>query len=551
MVQFFKRYKPELLIAAGGIILFMPFIGALHLFDWDEINFAESAREMILTGDYLTVRIDFIPFWEKPPLFIWLQVVSMKVFGINEFAARFPNTVCGIVALIVLFRLGRKIYDQQFGYLWVLAYAGSLLPFLYFKSGIIDPWFNLFTFLGLVQFILMLHAESGKERYYRVILSAVYVGLAVLTKGPAGLLLFLLTVAAFWIINRFRLRTGWKEIMVFFLVTLLVGSIWFIIQAISGNYQLIVDFIAYQVRLFRTEDAGHGGFLLYHPVVIFLGVFPASVLALKSFKRNYYDGSLQKKFKIWMIVLLVVVLALFSAVSTKIVHYSSLAYFPVTYLAAYTVYKIINNHIRRFGWINLLIIFIGSVYALLLIACPFIMNKKDLIISSGRIKDMFTIGNLQANVSWSGWEAVTGIVFITGLIVFLILIRYHRMIHAYVLLFLNVTLFLCLALIFIAPRIEGYSQNALIEFCKERQNEDCYIKTLGMKSYAHLFYAAKKYPVRPETRDNQWLLEGETDKPAYFIVRNKNARGYLDRYQQLYLYREKNGFVFLRRDPVR
>jgi 4-amino-4-deoxy-L-arabinose transferase-like glycosyltransferase len=550
-VKLLRRYIPELLIATGGIILFIPFIGALHLFDWDEINFAESAREMILTGDYLTVRIDFIPFWEKPPLFIWFQVLSMKVFGINEFAARFPNTVCGIVTMIVLFRLGRKIYDQQFGYLWVLAYTGSLLPFLYFKSGIIDPWFNLFIFIGLVQFILMLQAEPGKERYYRVILSAVYAGLAILTKGPVGLLLFFLTVAAFWMINRFRLRIVWKEIMTFVVVSALVGSIWFIIQAVSGNYQLIVDFIAYQVRLFRTEDAGHGGFLLYHPVVLFLGVFPASVLALKSFKRNYYDDGLQKKFKIWMIILLIVVLVVFSAVRTKIVHYSSLAYFPVTYLAAYTGYKIINNHMRRFGWINLLVILIGTLYAMLIIASPFIMNNIEWIISSGRIKDVFAIGNLQADVRWSGWESVTGFVFIIGLMVFLILIRNHRMIQSYIFMFLNVTLFLYLALIFFTPRIEGYSQNALIEFCKERKNEDCYVKTLGMKSYAHLFYAAKKYPVRPESRDNHWLLEGGIDKPAYFIVRNKNAQEYLDRYRQVYLYREKNGFVFLKRDPVR
>ena len=61
-----------------GIIVFaalflLPFLGSVHLFDCDEINYAESAREMIVTGDYLTVQIDFEPFPEKPPLFFWLQ----------------------------------------------------------------------------------------------------------------------------------------------------------------------------------------------------------------------------------------------------------------------------------------------------------------------------------------------------------------------------------------------------------------------------------------------------------------------------------------------
>src|SRR4030043_2293327 len=126
----------NLAIAVASLALFVPFIGGVHLFDWDEINFAESAREMILTDDYLTVRINFLPFWEKPPLFIWFQVLSMKIFGISEFAARFPNAVCGTVTLMILFNIGRKLYDEKFSLLWVISYACSILPFVYFKSGI-------------------------------------------------------------------------------------------------------------------------------------------------------------------------------------------------------------------------------------------------------------------------------------------------------------------------------------------------------------------------------------------------------------------------------
>ena len=131
-----------------GAVLFLPGLGSVHLFDWDEINFAESAREMIVTGDYMTVQINFEPFWEKPPLFIWMQVLSMKIFGINEFAARFPNAICGIVTMLVLFNIGTRLKNERFGLLWVFVYIASLTPFFYFKSGIIDPWFNLFIFLN-------------------------------------------------------------------------------------------------------------------------------------------------------------------------------------------------------------------------------------------------------------------------------------------------------------------------------------------------------------------------------------------------------------------
>ena len=111
--SFFQKGR-GLFVVLIGLILFLPGLGSVHLFDWDEINFAESAREMILTGNYLDVQINFETFWEKPPLFIWMQVLSMKIFGINEFAARFPNAIAGIVALFVLFNMGKKLKDSTF-----------------------------------------------------------------------------------------------------------------------------------------------------------------------------------------------------------------------------------------------------------------------------------------------------------------------------------------------------------------------------------------------------------------------------------------------------
>src|SRR4249920_2672941 len=114
-------------IVAAGAFFFLPFLGAVHLFDWDEINFAESAREMLATGNFTRVQIDYQPFWEKPPLFFWLQAASMSVFGVNEFAARFPNAVIGIITLITFFLIGRKLYDEKFGMLWVLSMLGSFL----------------------------------------------------------------------------------------------------------------------------------------------------------------------------------------------------------------------------------------------------------------------------------------------------------------------------------------------------------------------------------------------------------------------------------------
>ncbi|MDZ4847340.1 MAG: glycosyltransferase family 39 protein, partial [Chitinophagales bacterium] len=153
LLSLVSHLPASLFIILTGAVLFIPFLGRVHLFDWDEINFAESAREMLVTGNYARVQIDFQPFWEKPPLYFWLQTLSMKLFGVNEFAARFPNAVCGILTLSLLFFFGKKYFDTTFAWLWVFAFTGSFLPHFYFKSGIIDPWFNLFIFSGVALLI--------------------------------------------------------------------------------------------------------------------------------------------------------------------------------------------------------------------------------------------------------------------------------------------------------------------------------------------------------------------------------------------------------------
>ena len=270
----FKAQRPILIqtaIIVFGILFFIPFIGSVHLFDWDEINFAESAREMIESGDYLTVQINYQPFWEKPPLFNWMQVVSLKLFGVNEFAARFPNAICGIITLLILFNIGRKIYDLKFGLLWILSYAGSILPFFYFKFGIIDPWFNLFIFLGVYFVIIFNQAQNDQQRLILIGLSAFSLGVAILTKGPVAFLIWFLTCLVYFISKKGKFRLKISEFTVFVLTLLVIGGFWFLILIINGHSNIIVDFIEYQIRLFSTKGAKHGGFFLYHFVILFFG----------------------------------------------------------------------------------------------------------------------------------------------------------------------------------------------------------------------------------------------------------------------------------------
>ena len=230
--------KNNILITIAAFILFVPFLGAVHLFDWDEINFAECAREMIVSHDFFSVKINFQPFWEKPPLFIWMQALSMSIFGINEFAARLPNAICGIITLLVLYNIGRKLVDDKFGLVWVLAYAGSFLPHFYFKSGIIDPWFNLFIYLGIYYFFLFTNNKSSRL----LIFSALFIGLGVLTKGPVAVLVFGLCAGVYWISRRFQPFMSWKQIIIYTLSVISVGGLWFLMLVLTGNSAIIKEF---------------------------------------------------------------------------------------------------------------------------------------------------------------------------------------------------------------------------------------------------------------------------------------------------------------------
>jgi len=503
---------------------------------------------MLLTGQWSRVMVDFQPFWEKPPLFIWMQALSMQIWGVEEFAARLPNAICGIVTLVVLFRIGSRLYDNCFGWLWVLAYAGSFLPHFYFKSGIIDPFFNLFMFLGIYWLLRMTGPQErtlAQTRHYSI-LAGVFVGLAVLTKGPVGLLLPGLTALGFWAYMRFKPLFYWSHVGLFLLFTLLVSSAWYGLETAKNGIWFLKEFIVYQIHLLSQEGAGHGGPFYYHLVVLLIGCFPASVLAMGGLHHYGRLTRLQHQFKTVMVLLLTVVLAVFSIVETKIVHYSSLAYFPLTFLAAQFAYHQSREAVVHWrAYQSLLLVLIGSVLIIAFTVLPFIGRNPEMILPY--IQGEFARGNLQAEVAWSGWEALPGIFYLLVIITaFVLILRRSQPLTGFVVLFAGTLIVIQGALYTILPRIERYTQHAAIEFYQGLQGKDVYVEVLGFKSYAHLFYQRKQPENASAKIDKKWLLEGAIDKPAYFVVKNHDLADYYPARDLQLLYR-KNGFVFLKR----
>jgi 4-amino-4-deoxy-L-arabinose transferase-like glycosyltransferase len=558
---FLGYFQWEWVILVIAALLFIPFSGNVHLFDWDEINFAECAREMLVTGDFSRVYINFLPFWEKPPLFFWLQAMAMEVFGVGEFAARLPNGICGMITLFSVFRLGKKLYNSTFGLIWAGVFAGSVLPHLYFHSGIIDPWFNLFIFLGIHFFILYGWEKQGytitgfdRNRVLYMFLSGTFIGLALITKGPAGLLIFLAVIGLRLIFSRFPYLIKVREAGIFLSGLVLFSSLWYGYEYLKNGSWFLKEFILYNFRLFSTPDAGHGGFPGYHFVVLFFGCFPGSLFFIHGHYKSGKDRHHQSDYKIYMLILFWVVLILFSVVRSKIVHYSSLCYFPLTYVASLSVYSIFHGDWKMPSWIPACIFFILLILGAAVFSFPWLTENTELL-KPLFSADPFALANLEARVRWDGWEKYVGLWLwvLCAICVFAFAKKYFAL--GFQVLFGGMALSVVLILWALIGRIEAFSQGAAIDFFKSIQKEKAYVLTHNYRSYAQYFYGRvgpENKPALFSGRDlseklNNWkdslLLSSRIRKDVYLVSKINQTQG-LERYPELKKIGSKNGWVF-------
>ena len=533
------------IIILSGIIFFIPFLGKVHLFDWDEINFAESAREMIVTGNYHKVQVNFQPFWEKPPLFFWLQAACMKALGINEFAARLPNALFGIITLVTLFVIGKKHKNPLFGFIWAISYLGAFLPHLYFKSAIIDPVFNYFIFLGVYFMFKDVSRLNSKKSLLYPSLAGLFMGLSTLTKGPVGLLVFLVTFFVYFIFTRFKNFPNIKKILAFIALYIVVCFFWFGIEVINNGFWFLKEFLSYQADLFLHPVASHGEPFYYHFVVVFIGCFPISIIALPVFfSRTKYGKS---DYTLLMKILFWTVMILFSITTTKIVHYSSLAYMPLAFLATVYLNYLLENKFKTKNYVIVLLAFGGFVFSFLLAAVPYIAIHKNLIIPY--LHDPFAVASLNVAVNWSGYESFIGIAYFVLVIFGIVMLYKKEYMKGMLFLFYSTAVCLFVYLVAVVPKIERYSQGPAVDFYKSLEGKNVYVWPIGFKSYAQYFYAKKPAtPVYGEADEN-FLLKGNITRPAYFVVKITNTN-FDSTCNGCSLIKQEGGFRFYKREAV-
>ncbi|MFI0490794.1 hypothetical protein, partial [Flavobacterium sp.] len=148
---------------------------------------------------------------------------------------------------------------------------------------------------------------------------------------------------------------------------------------------------------------------------------------------------------------------------------------------------------------------------------------------------------------WGGFEYLIGISYLVLLVI--VLIKLKNNIRYIIHLFLMNAIMLNLLMIFIVPKIEQHTQGSLIEFFQKHQNPAEYITTFGFRSYAKFFYTNKQKPQNLKALDEDWLINGNIDKPVYIACKMFDKEKVLQLKNIEFLY-EKGGFVFFLRKNI-
>jgi 4-amino-4-deoxy-L-arabinose transferase-like glycosyltransferase len=334
-----RRATPFLLLASGCAVLFLGGLGRLPLLGRDESLYAEAAREMYATGDWVTPRVNGGPFFEKPPLHYWLAAASFRAFGVSPFAARLPAALMGLLAVVLTVAVGARVWGRRAGILAGLALATSLQVVLIARMGIMDVPLTCLVTLALLVYARWVRGTHVVEVLALGAAFGLCVGLALLLKGMAGLLPVGIAAshAAYLLVARVRLARGsapahgdavrafFGAISVFLaqVVVCVVAIPWFQIMSARHGHPFVSTLLGRE-HLARIVEPmqGHGGFVLYYLGVIAVSFFPWVVfLPTALFSRARPTDDVQAFWRSLLIVWFAVVLILFSLIRTKLPGY--------------------------------------------------------------------------------------------------------------------------------------------------------------------------------------------------------------------------------------
>jgi 4-amino-4-deoxy-L-arabinose transferase-like glycosyltransferase len=326
-------------------ILYLPGLGRPALWEPDEGRYAEIAREMVISGDYVTPRDDFELYFEKPPLVYWAEAASIKVFGVNEFAVRLPAALFSIGQVVVTAALAEMMLGPPAGFFAALVLALSPLFFGFARFATLDPALAFFLTAALAAFYVAARDESFSRPSSRrwMLTSAAMLALGTLAKGPIALLLGG-AIALAWMASEGRLRQVAQMPLVWcFIIYAAIVVPWFVL-AEARNPGFMHFFIVHEHLARYVASSEHGwGPWFFIPIVIG-GTWPWIFFVPPGWSAMRTDDGLPESAKdlsgrraaarflgIWFIVILV----FFSIPRSKLGSYILPALAPLAIVAGY------------------------------------------------------------------------------------------------------------------------------------------------------------------------------------------------------------------------
>lgn len=208
-----RRLRAALLLGAL-LVWFLP-LGTYRLFNPDEGRYAEIAREMATSGDWVTPRLDALRYFEKPPLQYWATAASYQAFGESEWSARLWVALTGFLGLLLTGWIGRRLYGATAGALAALVQAGALLYLGLARILTLDMGLTATLELALCGLLLLAQPERREaDSRLGAWLLALGVALAFLAKGLVGILIPGATAVLYLLLRRdwgllLRARPWW------------------------------------------------------------------------------------------------------------------------------------------------------------------------------------------------------------------------------------------------------------------------------------------------------------------------------------------------------
>lgn len=268
---------PLILLAA---LTFFIGLGHAAIADSDEAFYAEAAREMVESGDWLTPHFNYQPRFQKPILYYWLTAATFAVTGPSEAGARLWSACAGLGLVLVTAACARRWYDDDTA---LVAGAIAATNFGYFAlSGMALPDLPLAFFITLGIFAaFMATLENHRTPRRWLVLSAVSLALGFLTKGPLALVLPAIVVVPLLLIERRRLQLSAADLIVALLVFVAIAVPWYAAMwAHHGSAYLEGFFIGDNLERFATDRFNEPRPLWFYVPVIAGGLLPWTPLTL-------------------------------------------------------------------------------------------------------------------------------------------------------------------------------------------------------------------------------------------------------------------------------